>query len=100
MASGGDSESACSMPEAALPDLPGSEIRAEHATGVRSLSGGQSVVASGIDPHFDPALLAMVQQIKDGRGLKWFRSPRSAGCRAKASSTRVLEFLLAHGATF
>lgn len=68
MASHDDTEHAYSTPQAPVPGLPGSHerIHAEQATGVGPMGAGQSVVASGVDPRFDQALLAMMQQVRDG----------------------------------
>jgi hypothetical protein len=89
------------MPQAPLPDLPGSHelIQAEKATGVRLMRGGQSVIASGVDPRFDQALLAMMQQVKDGIAHVVPLSALSRLSRNSGKQLRVLEFLLAHGVT-
>ncbi|MER5878469.1 hypothetical protein ABT119_21445 [Streptomyces sp. NPDC001910] len=59
----------------------------------------QAVVASAIDPRFDQALLAVMQQVKEGNADVL---PLSALSRLASNSDkqlRVLDFLLAHGAT-
>ncbi|MED7826586.1 recombinase family protein [Streptomyces chiangmaiensis] len=101
MASDGSTERACSMPQAPVPDLPGSheKIHAERATNVRPLMAGQGVVASGVDSRFDQALLAMMQQVKDGNAEVVPLSALSRLSRNSDKQLRVLDFLLAHGAT-
>ncbi|MEV0643475.1 recombinase family protein, partial [Streptomyces sp. NPDC050619] len=101
MASDGDTERAYSMPRAPVPVLPGSHetIHAEQATSVKPLVAGQGVVASGVDPRFDQALLAMMQQVKDGNAEVVPLSALSRLSRNSDKQLRVLDFLLAHGAT-
>lgn len=101
MASDDGTERAYSMPQAPPPDLPGSHetIHAEQATDVKSLVAGQGVVASGVDPRFDQALLAMMQQVKDGNAEVVPLSALSRLSRNSDKQLRVLDFLLAHGAT-
>ncbi|WP_326782455.1 recombinase family protein [Streptomyces longwoodensis] len=101
MASHDDTEHAYSTPQAPVPGLPGSHerIHAEQATGVGSMVAGQSVIASGVDPRFDQALLAMMQQVRDGNAEVVPLSALSRLSRNSDKQLRVLEFLLAHGAT-
>ncbi|MFF4733554.1 hypothetical protein ACFY3M_51940 [Streptomyces mirabilis] len=101
MASDGDTERAYSIPQAPLPDLPGSheKIHAEQATSVKPLVAGQGVVASGVDRRFDQALLAMMQQVKDGNAVVVPLSALSRLSRNSDKQLRVLDFLLAHGTT-
>jgi len=101
MASDDDTERAYSMPQAPVPGLPGSheKTHAEQATGVKTLSAAQGVVASAIDPRFDQALLAMMQQVKDGNAEVVPLSALSRLSRNSDKQLRVLDFLLAHEGT-
>ncbi|MFI7296895.1 recombinase family protein [Streptomyces sp. NPDC050121] len=96
-----DTERTYTMPQAPVPSLPGSheKTHAEQATRVKNLPAGQSVIASAIDPRFDQALLAMMQQVKDGNVTVVPLSALSRLSRNSDKQLRVLEFLLAHGAT-
>ncbi|MFF2601319.1 recombinase family protein [Streptomyces californicus] len=96
-----NAERAYTMPQAPVPGLPDSHeaFHAEQATSVETLASGQGVVASGVDPRFDQALLAMMQQIKDGNATVVPVSALSRLSRNSDKQLRVLEFLLAHGAT-
>ncbi|MFE2519412.1 hypothetical protein [Streptomyces mirabilis] len=101
MASDGGTERAYNMPQAPVPDLPGSDetFHAEQATSVKPLAAGQGVVASGVDPRFDQALLAMMQQVKDGNAEVVPLSALSRLSRNSDKQLRVLDFLLAHRTT-
>ncbi|MEV5989363.1 recombinase family protein [Streptomyces sp. NPDC052051] len=101
MASDEDAERAYSAPQAPVPSLPGSheKTHAEQATSIKALPAGQGVVASAIDPRFDQALLAMMQQVKDGNAEVVPLSALSRLSRNSDKQLRVLDFLLAHGAT-
>ncbi|GAA2875094.1 hypothetical protein GCM10010524_02830 [Streptomyces mexicanus] len=98
---GDDTERAYPMPQAPLPDLPGSDeaFHAEQSTTAKLIAGAQGVIASAVDPRFDQALLAMMQQVKDGQAGVVPLSALSRLSRNSDKQLRVLEFLLAHGAT-
>ncbi|BET45080.1 recombinase family protein [Streptomyces ardesiacus] len=101
MASEKDTERACNMPEAPVPGLPGNDewMHADQATGIRPVGGGQSVIASAVDPRFDQALLAMMQRVEEGNVNVVPLSALSRLSRNSTKQLRVLEFLLAHGVT-
>ncbi|WP_410540131.1 hypothetical protein [Streptomyces sp. KL2] len=94
-------ERAYTLPQAQLPQLPGPEetVHAKEATSLKTVGGGQVVIVSGIDPRFDQALLAMMRQVKEGAAELVPLSALSRLSRNSAKQLRVLEFLLAHGAT-
>ncbi|MFI1376094.1 recombinase family protein [Streptomyces longwoodensis] len=101
MTSDDDTERTYTMPQAPVPSLPGSheKTKAQQATHVKNVPAGQNVIASAIDPRFDQALLAMMQQAKDGNANVIPLSALSRLSRNSDKQLRVLEFLLAHEAT-
>ncbi|MEV0498080.1 hypothetical protein AB0I84_10815 [Streptomyces spectabilis] len=101
MASDTDTQRAYTMPEGPRPQLPGMEetVHAREASGLRPMVKGQAVVASGIDPRFDQALMMLMRQAKEGAAELVPLSALSRLSRNSSKQLRVLEFLLAHRTT-
>jgi hypothetical protein len=80
---------------ATVPELPSTDERVEAES---ASSNPSATVFSAIDPRFDQNLYAALQHVAQGDDLL-YTSALSRYSRNSAKLHRVLEFLLAHGAT-
>jgi hypothetical protein len=80
------------LPSAARPRLPSSApLTGKPKTEI-------AVVLSGMDPTFDPGLLAFLRLIEDGTVPFFFSDSFKAITRHPAKLCHILEFVLSHGA--
>jgi hypothetical protein len=82
-------------PAASVPDLPTDE----EVTSTTISTDGSMTVLSAIDRRFDERLLALLRQAATDDGMVLYTSALSRYSRNSAKLHRILEFLLAHGAT-